>query len=48
MFRLYRLVILEIISREGSNLMLEGFLEFIRMLTSMSFKELKGNKISST
>ena len=44
MFRLPRLVILEIISREGSSLMSEGFLEFIRMLNSMSFKELKENK----
>ena len=44
MFRLPRLVILEIISREGSSSMSEGFLEFIRMLNSISFKELKGNK----
>ena len=44
MFRLHRLVIVEIISREGSSSMSEGFLEFIRMLNSISFKELKGNK----
>ena len=44
MFRLPRLVILEIISRESSSSMSEGFLEFIRMLNSISFKELKGNK----
>ena len=44
MLRLPRLIILEIISREGSSSMSEGFLEFIRMLNSISFKELKGNK----
>ena len=44
MFRLPRLVIIEIISREGSSSMSEGFLEIIRTLNSISFKELKGNK----
>ena len=44
MFRLHRLVIVEIISRESSSSMSEGFLEFVRMLNSISFKELKGNK----
>ena len=43
MFRSLRLVILAIISMEGSSSMSEGFLEFIRVLSSMSFKELKGN-----
>ena len=38
-----RLVILEIKSRDGSSSMSEGFLEFIRVLNSMSFKELKRN-----
>ena len=38
-----RLVILEIKSRDGSSSMSEGFLEFIRLLNSMSFKELKRN-----
>ena len=38
MFRLPRLVILEIIAREGSSSMSEGFLEIIRMLNSTSFK----------
>ena len=38
-----RLVILEIKSRDGSRSMSEGFLEFIRLLNSMSFKELKRN-----
>ena len=45
MFILPRLVILEIISREGSSSMSEGSVqEFIRMLNSKSFKELKENK----
>ena len=43
MLRPPRLVILEIKSREGSSSMSEGFLEFIRVLNSMSFKELKRN-----
>ena len=43
MLRPPRLVILEIKSREGSSPMSEGFLEFIRVLNSMSFKELKRN-----
>ena len=38
-----RLVILEIKSRDGSSSMSEGFLEFVRVLNSMSFKELKRN-----
>ena len=38
-----RLVILEMKSRDGSSSMSEGFLEFIRVLNSMSFKELKRN-----
>ena len=38
-----RLVILEMKSRDGSSSMSEGFLEFIRVLNSMSFKELKLN-----
>ena len=38
-----RLVILEIKSRDGISSMSEGFLEFIRVLNSMSFKELKRN-----
>ena len=38
-----RLVILEIKSRDGSRSMSEGFLEFVRLLNSMSFKELKRN-----
>ena len=38
-----RLVILEIKSRDGSSSMSEGFLGFIRVLNSMSFKELKRN-----
>ena len=41
--RPFRLVILEIKSRDGSSSMSEGFLEFIRVLNSMSFKELKRN-----
>ena len=41
--RLSRLVILEMKSRDGSSSMSEGFLEFIRVLNSMSFKELKRN-----
>ena len=43
MIRPPRLVILEIKSRGGSSPMSEGFLEFIRVLNSMSFKELKRN-----
>ena len=43
MLRPPRLVILEIKSREASSSMSEGFLEFIRVLNSMSFKELKRN-----
>ena len=43
MIRPPRLVILEIKSRDGSSSMSEGFLEFIRLLNSMSFKELKRN-----
>ena len=41
MLRPPRLVILEIKSREGSSSMSDGFLEFLRVLNSMSFKELK-------
>ena len=43
MLRPPRLVILEIKSREGSSSRSGGFLEFIRVLNSMSFKELKRN-----
>ena len=43
MLRPPRLVILEIKSRKGSSPMSEDFLEFIRVLNSMSFKELKRN-----
>ena len=43
MFRLPRLVLLEIISRESSSSTSEGFLEFIRVLNSMSFQERKRN-----
>ena len=40
--KLLRPDILDIISREGSSSMSEGFLEFIRALNSNSFKEVKG------
>ena len=43
MLRPPRLVILEIKSREGSSSMSEGFPEFMRVLNSMSFKDLKRN-----
>ena len=35
---------LDIIPREGSSSMSEGFLEFIRVLSSNSFQEVKGKK----